>query len=119
MKALAAGLTAFVLALTPTQSNAEGGVTVGEMMAHCQKPDGDFFKTYCFTYVGAVVDVQITFTLADASGTKRACLPEWVLAREAAAIFVDWADRNPASRNLPAATGVVESLVSEFPCSTG
>ncbi|MFC5577019.1 Rap1a/Tai family immunity protein [Lysobacter niabensis] len=85
-------------------------------MERCQKPDGDFFKTYCFTYVGAVLDVQDTFALSGATGPKKTCIPPAVLARQASAVFVQWAANNPARHHLPAAVGIVESMASAFPC---
>jgi hypothetical protein len=117
MRSLTFVLVACFLAVLPRQTHAEDGVTIGEMAEHCQKPDGNFFKTYCFTYVGAVLDVQSTYALSGAAGAKKACIPNSVLARQAAAVFVQWAGSNPARHHQPAAVGIVESMVSAFPCS--
>jgi hypothetical protein len=87
------------------------------MMERCQKPDGDFFKTYCFTYIGAVIDVQSTYALADTSGLKKVCFPPPVVARQAAAVFVQWAANHPERHHIPAASGIVESMTHAFPCS--
>ena len=113
MRLLALALAAFFLAVLPHQSRAEDGVTIGEMAEHCQKPDGNFFRTYCFTYIGAVLDVQTTYGV---SGARPACVPASVLARQAAAVFVQWAANNPARHHQPAVVGIVESTAGAFPC---
>lgn len=116
MRLLTVALTACFLVALPSHAHAEDGVTIGELMENCQKPDGDFFKTYCFTYVGAVLDIQDTYALLSASGPIRVCVPRAVLARQAAAVFVQWAANNTARQHLPAAVGVVESMADAFPC---
>ena len=117
MRSVAVLLVALLSTGLPSRSNAEEGVTTGEMMEHCQKPDGHFFKTYCFTYVAAVIDMQTLYALSDSSGPRVACIPPHVVARQASAVFVQWATQNPARQHIPAATGVVESMVHAFPCS--
>ncbi|WDM67812.1 Rap1a/Tai family immunity protein [Xanthomonas cucurbitae] len=117
MRSLTIVLAALLAAL-PHSVRAEGdGVTIGEMMENCQKPDGHFFQTYCFTYVGAVLDVQTLYKLSLGPSSPKACVPPTVLSRQAAAVFVLWAASNPARHHLPAAVGIVESMAAAFPCS--
>ena len=117
MRLLISAIAMFLLATLPGTSKADDGVTIGEMAEHCQKPDGDFFKMYCYTYVAAVIDVQTIYSLADATGPQRVCFPPPVVARQASAVFVQWAAHHPASHHRPAAAGIVESMTNAFPCS--
>jgi hypothetical protein len=116
MRSLLIAVAAFFMSTPPNHSNAEGGVTVAEMMEHCRRPDGHLFKTYCYTYIGAVLDLETIYPIVDASGKQKACIPPEVLARQASAVFVQWADNNPARHHLPAIIGVVESMTRAFPC---
>lgn len=97
------------------RANAEDGNTIGAMADSCQRADGDFFKTYCFTYISAVLDVEVMYGL-QSNKLGKACIPDSVLARQAAAVFVKWAANNPEKHHQPAITGIVDSLITAFPC---
>lgn len=95
---------------------AEEGTSIGEMMEYCQKPDGNPFRIHCHSYVAGVIDIQSIYALADAGGLKSVCFPPQLVSRQAAAVFVLWAGRHPEKHHLPAASGIVDSLVEAFPC---
>jgi hypothetical protein len=106
----------FLLMAVSSPAKSEAGVTIGQMAEHCQRPDGDFFRTYCFTYVAAVMDAHSVFGLRDGTGRLVACVPDAVLARQASAVFVKWAAENPERHHEPAVLGIVSSWANAFPC---
>jgi hypothetical protein len=90
--------------------------TIGIMQTFCELQDGNSMKTYCYSYISGVIDVQSSFGLTHKSETIYTCFPEGVTARQGAAIFVKWAKENPEQHHKLAHFGVIESLRNVFPC---
>ena len=91
--------------------------SIGEMMEYCKKPNGNLFKTHCFSYISGIIDIQGNYGLKNLKRIKFTCFPKDITAKQGAAIFVKWAHNNPEQHHNLAYTGIVQSLFKAFPCS--
>lgn len=109
----------FMVSLT-SPGTARDSDTTRYLLAKCKmalsdKNDPISFgdANYCFGYLTGMLDAWF---VADLLLSPKICIPATVTLGQKIAVFVKWAEANPAEWHHPAIMGVVGSLSKAFPC---
>ncbi|WP_447896730.1 Rap1a/Tai family immunity protein [Stenotrophomonas acidaminiphila] len=103
----------------PWQSSAQVMQTTGDLYQTCKDADferlGDLSAAACGYYMAGATEAIV---IAGQLGSHRSyCLPSTIFPKQAAAVFVKWAEKNPEQWHYPRAAGLFNALSEAFPCS--
>lgn len=110
LMAIASGLAVIPIAADATDDKQ--ATSVRGLYEHCSQREGNFFKTYCFTYIGGFADGL----MAGGPNPYGICIPDAATPKQLAATFSKWAASNPEKWHLSQSFGLVSAFSNAYGC---
>ena len=90
--------------------------TAGGVLSDCESKKA-VEQAYCMTYLAGISDAHNALVFWKNLGEPKFCAPKGATQNQLREVFIKYANENPQSLHLAAASVVMNAFYKEFPCA--